>query len=100
VILITTYLQIDDVWSMVNSFQISSHLPLLDFPIAYNSLAAFRTFKRISCFDYLEADTMYANFQFTAGAPWSKTFDWMGYTTTNFLMNLSSLWFFYTIVFA
>ena len=92
------YIDVNDVWSMVNSFQISSHLPLFNYPISENNLVWFSTFRKISSFEYLPNEWIYSDFAITKSEPWSKSFDWMGYNSTNFMLLLSSQWLYFLVV--
>lgn len=93
------YIDVNDVWSMVNSFQISSKLPLFNFPISENNLLWFSTFRKISSFEYLPNELIYSDsFAITKTETWSKSFDWMGYNSTNFMLLLSSQWLYYLVV--
>ena len=93
------YIDVNDVWSMVNSFQISSKLPLFNFPISENNLLWFSAFRKISSFEYLPNEWIYSeSFAITKTETWSKSFDWMGYSSTNFMLLLSSQWLYYLVV--
>lgn len=96
----TLHVSIDDVLSMVNSLQITSHLPLMNFPISSNCLRWFKSYRIISSFEYLPMDVIFARSSFTETDPWSKSFEWAGYWTSNFLLILSSQWLYYGIIVA
>ena len=69
---------------MVNSLQITSHLPLNNVQFVYPCRATFDALIEVTSFDFLPGE-IYEGMKMTPTDYWSPEFDFLGYDTTNFL---------------
>jgi len=83
--------------SMINSLQITAHLPLNNVPYVYPSRETFETLIAFVSFDILPGEAIEA-MNMTPTDYWSAEFEFLGYDSCNFLELMGSLGIFAAIL--
>ena len=76
-------------YSMINSLQITAHLPLNNIVFKANAETIFKFLISIVSFDFIELKDLDMGFTYTD--PWSPNFAMLDYESLNFVENLGSV---------
>ena len=76
-------------YSMINSLQITAHLPLNNIVFKANAETTFKFLISIVSFDFIELKDLEMGFTYTD--PWSPNFAMLDYESLNFVENLGSV---------
>ena len=77
-------------YSMINSLQITAHLPLNNITFTANARKTFQYLIDIVSFDLFDVKN-FIDFGFTETDPWSSGFDLLDFESCNFIENLGSI---------
>ena len=86
-------------YAMINSLQITAHLPLNNISFTSNVMETFDYLIAIVSFDFFEVKD-HVDFGFTETDPWTFRFHLLDYESFNFIENLGSISIFILIYFA
>ena len=84
-------------YSMINSLQITAHLPLNEIHFTANAEETFNFLIGIVSFDFIELK--YIGFGFTETDAWSENFAILDYESCNFVENMGSIFIFILLIF-
>ena len=83
-------LSLNTLFSAINSFQITAHMPLLEIPFSPKAYFVFDFLIKIVAFDIIEVHEL-VDLKLRPSEPWSWRFDWLGYGSSNFVENLGAI---------
>ena len=81
---------LNTIYEMINSLQITSHLPLNNISFTNNVMETFDFLFEVVTFDYFDVSA-HVDFGFTETSFWSYRFKSLGYESFNLIKNLGSI---------
>lgn len=72
------------IFSSINSFQITAHLPLINIPLSAKVYFVFDIMIKIIQFDFFPIHEFF-DLGFQSTEPWDEKFEWLKYDSTNFI---------------
>ena len=83
-------LSLNTLFSAINSFQITAHMPLLQIPFSAKAYFIFDFLIKIVAFDIIEIHEL-VDLKLRPSEPWSWRVEWLGYGSSNFVENLGAI---------
>ena len=82
-------LSFNQIFSSVNSLQITAHMPLIKQPLISSCYLIYDVLIKVMMFDFFEVHEYY-DFGFTSTDSWNTLFTWLKYDSSNFFELLGS----------